>query len=57
MPELTADELSALFTWMVDAQEFLQMRDEQAKAAVDKLIDYQQTLKTQAPESTPALPE
>lgn len=57
MPELTFDELSDLFAWMVDAQEFLYMRSELARGAVDKLIAYQQTLKEQVPEPTAALPE
>lgn len=56
MPELTLDELSALFAWMVDAQAFLQMKSELARTAVDKLIAYQQSLKSQAPESK-TLPE
>lgn len=39
--ELTVDELSALFAWVVDAQEFVPLSEE-AKATVDKLIVYQQ---------------
>jgi len=51
MPELTPDELSALFAWIVDAQAFLPL-SEAAKPAVDKLIAYQQELKKkQAPAS------
>lgn len=55
MPELTSDELSALFAWMVDAQEFLPV-PEKANEAIDKLITYQQSLKSQVPESE-TLPE
>ena len=57
MPELTLTDLSALFAWIVNAQEFVPL-NEAAKPAVDKLIAYQQVLKqidtswddTQAPE-------
>ena len=44
MPELTSDELSALFAWIVDAQSFLPL-SEGAKAVVDKLIAHQEKLK------------
>lgn len=44
MPELTPDELSALFAWIVDAQAFLPL-SEAAKPTVDKLVAYQETLK------------
>ena len=46
MPELTLDDLSALFAWIVDAQEFLPL-SEQAKGATDKLIAQQTQLKRQ----------
>lgn len=57
MPELTLPELAALFAWMVDAQEFLPV-PENAKSAVDKLIQYQEVLNQnkQVPEQN-ALPE
>lgn len=42
--DLTFDELSALFAWMVDAQEFLPV-PEKANEAIDKLITYQRSLK------------
>lgn len=44
MPELTLDELSALFAWIVDAQGLLPL-SEAAKPVVDKLIEYQGVLK------------
>lgn len=40
MEELTQDDLSALFAWIVDAQEFLPLSDG-AKMAIDKLIEIQ----------------
>jgi hypothetical protein len=46
MPELTLDDLSALFAWIVDAQGFLPL-SEGAKSAVDKLIEQQEQLKEQ----------
>lgn len=49
MPELTIEELSVLFAWIVDAQAFLPL-SEAAKLTVDKLIVYQEKLKEkQAP--------
>lgn len=48
MPELTNDELSALFAWIVDAQSFIPLSDS-AKTAVDKLIEYQQELLKKEP--------
>jgi hypothetical protein len=50
MPELTISDLSALFAWIVDAQEFLALSDG-AKVAVDKLIEQQQALMSKEDQS------